>query len=338
MAAVAASGACVAAGVGYCCCVVRPAEYAAATAAAAQQHTREQLLLVATLAEPLDPERLASLAGSAAFLARLTESRATAVDLSATDLCCLDGGDHGFAQMRTILLALPPVISMLSMPRSLGSCGYVGWDDGLGAVFARMSSITELHIESAITASSDATPGFVEALTSWLRKLPRLRRLALPDCCLHSAETLYSCSVGGSMLGTKDRCQFAALAAAVPNLEHLDLRGNILTRHDDRSNFGPPLPGNPFGQLIKLTAAGDECMTALTGCLRALPRLRSLRLGVADHETSGQSAWSAEQIAAVRACLSPGCTLDEGESTRYTLVLDENGCAGAGAWQSVPLD
>ena len=115
----------------------------------------------------------------------------------------------------------------------------------------------------------------------------------------------------------KNRCQFAALAAAAPKLQHLDLRGNLLTRHDDRSTFGPPTDSNPFGALQPRKAAGAEVMIALTECLRALPHLESVRLGIADHDTDGSPAWSEEQVAAVHASLPTGCTLDADESTRY---------------------
>ena len=269
------------------------------------------------------------------------DERIVSVDLSATDLCALDElEDCGFGFFAKVLEALPRSLTKLVMPRALGSVCYAGWGIGLGPVLGRMQGhIEELRIEGAVTGSSDVAPQFVEWLTTaWLPMLPHLRRLLLPDCCLHSAETLHSCSVNGSLVGegenNRNRCQFAALASAAPQLEFLDLRGNLLSRHDDRSTFVPPSEDNACGELRRRQASGTEVMEALAGCLRSLPCLLHLRLGIADCETDGSKAWSAEQIAVVKSSLPPGCTLDQKETTHYAMVLDGNRC---GRWREVPL-
>lgn len=195
----------------------------------------------------------------------------------------------------------------------------------MGSVFRESevgAGLTALRIDQAIVASSDATPGFVEALCLWLRELPALTSLSLVDCALHSAETAWSCRDGYSMLGPNvRRCQFAALAAAGPQLRHLDLTGNMLPRHDSCSSA--------------TEGAEGEVMEAVVAMLKALPHLETVRLGIHDGETSGEPGWTAAQIEAVRACLPAGCTLDADASTRWEMVLDDRGC---GTWKEVPRE
>jgi hypothetical protein len=103
----------------------------------------------------------------------------------------------------------------------------------------------------AIQGSSDATPCFVQALTS----------LTLTDCALHSAETRFHCADGPSDMrggsGPTETCQFADLAAAAPNLTALDLSGNFLTRVPDEGYvFGPaPSPPMAMGFLAVMVSA-----------------------------------------------------------------------------------
>lgn len=109
----------------------------------------------------------------------------------------------------------------------------------------------------------------------------------------------------------QESCQFADLAAAAPGLTSLDLGGNLLARvvdadygDEEDDDFNPSAPAE---------------MKYLAVMLRAMPKLRCIRLGIYmyDEETGrawGGKAWSAEQVATVRAALPQGCTLDEPEA------------------------
>ena len=243
-----------------------------------------EALVELSLAECIGaPGALARLAADSRFLGSL--SCLTALDLSASMRGELSRAEGYQQALFTILEAMPATLATLTLPAAFGDFAYDDLGDELGAAFGRMKGkITSLTIPSAIQGSSDCTPSFVQALNhQWLPKLPHLTSLSLPDCALHSAETLYHCRNGpqrmrGGSFGPQESCQFADLAAAAPNLTSLDLSGNLLTRVPD-AGFGDENDDDFAGWDAP---AGMEYLAAM---LKAMPKLRFVRLGIYDEET-----------------------------------------------------
>jgi hypothetical protein len=177
--------------------------------------------------------------------------------------------------------------------------------------------ILSLTLRHAIQGSSDATPAFVQSLNQqWLPQLGAdLTHLKLVHCALHSAETLFHCKDGASGMrgaasgGPEDTCQFADLAAAAPGLTSLDLSGNLLTRVPDED--------------YEFSAGGSIQMGFLAAMVRSLPKLKCVRLGLQDEETSlGKACWSVQQVEKIRAALPAGCImLDDAAGSAWRMKL-----------------
>lgn len=238
-----------------------------------------EALLELSLAECIGASgAMARIATDAPFLASLKSL--TALDLS----CSLREARRANADataFRTglcaILEAMPPTLTTLTLPESIGDFCHDGYGEELGGTFGRMKgTISTLTVCRAVQGSS-VVPSFVQALNhQWLPSLPGLTKLSLLECALHSAETLFHVKAGpsgmrGGGFGPQSSCQFADLAAAAPNLTDLDLSGNILRRVVDGDH---PDLDDPACTLTKDPPSGMKTLAAM---LRALPELKRVR-------------------------------------------------------------
>eukprot|EP00931_Biecheleriopsis_adriatica_P109308 TRINITY_DN83569_c0_g1_i1.p1 TRINITY_DN83569_c0_g1~~TRINITY_DN83569_c0_g1_i1.p1 ORF type:complete len:374 (-),score=74.60 TRINITY_DN83569_c0_g1_i1:74-1195(-) len=294
----------------------------------AEQHVqlifalRDPSLLYALPALPFQTDALLELSlaecisapGALMRIAADTQFLTSFISLTALDLSCslrevlrniwqTTNDEAGYRSgLFTILEAMPPTLTTLTLPEGIGDFCHVSVDygEGLGATLGKMAgTIKTLTINHAFQGSSDTVPSFVQTLNhQWLPRLPHLTSLSLVDCALHSAESalvlaedelsLVGRTVPSRMrgdFGPQTSCQLADLAAAAPKLTDLNLSGNLLWR---------------------------QPRDTLTGCLRAFPLLKTLKLGLKEVyvKMPAAPAWKPDIVESIRACLPKDCLLE----------------------------